>query len=62
VVLADVVDSGTRDALRRAQLSKSPKTKALAAKRAQGQVEDRLQRLRASKLLIQRHLDRLKKR
>ncbi len=62
VVLADVVDSGTQDALRRAHRSKSPKTKAQAAKRAQGQVEDRLRRLRAGKLLIRRHLERLKKR
>ncbi len=62
VVLADVVDSGTQDALRRAHRSKSPKTKALAAKRAHGQVKARLSRLRAGKLRIRRHLDRLKKR
>jgi hypothetical protein len=62
VVLADVVDSGTQDALRRAHRSKSPKTKALAAKRAQEQVSDRIQRLRASRARIKRHLQRLKKR
>ncbi len=62
VVLADVVDSGTQDALRRAHRSKSPKTKALAAKRAHGQVSDRIKRLRASRARIQRHLQRLNKR
>ena len=62
VVLADVVDSGTQDALRRAHRSSSPKTKALAAKRAQVQVSDRLTRLRASKAKIRRHLQRLQKR
>lgn len=62
VVLADVVDSGTQDALRRAHRSKSPKTKALAAKRAHKQVKDRIERLRASKARIRRHLQRLQKR
>lgn len=61
VVLADVVDSGTQDALRRAHRSKSPKTKAAAAKRAQSQVKTRLERLKASKALIRRHLQRLNK-
>jgi hypothetical protein len=62
VVLADVVDSGTQDALRRAHRSNSPKTKAAAAKRAKDQVSDRLLRLRASKAKIRRHLKRLQKR
>lgn len=62
VVLADVVDSGTQDALRRAHRSSSPKIKAQAAKRAQVQVSERLTRLRASKAMIRRHLKRLQKR
>lgn len=58
VVLSDVVDSGTQDALRRAHRSSSPRTKAEAAKRAHGQVQERLKRLRASKARIKEHLRR----
>ena len=58
VVLSDVVDSGTQDALRRAHRSSSPRTKAEAAKRAHGQVQERLRRLRASKARIKEHLRR----
>ena len=61
VVLADVVDAGTQDALRRAHRSTSPRTKAVAAKRAHAQVSDRLARLRASKARIRRHLKRNKR-
>tara|TARA_R110002073_G_scaffold241497_3_gene403366 strand:- start:52959 stop:54011 length:1053 start_codon:yes stop_codon:yes gene_type:complete len=58
VVLSDVVDAGTQDALRRAHRSSSPRTKAAAAKRAHQQVQERLKRLRASKAQIQAHLRR----
>lgn len=58
VVLSDVVDSGTQDALRRAHRSSSPRTKADAARRAHKQVQERLKRLRASKARIKAHLRR----
>ncbi len=61
IVLADVVDAGTQDALRRADRSSSPRTKAEAAKLATKQVRDKLERLRASKERIRRHLQKLKK-
>jgi hypothetical protein len=60
VVLADVVDSSTIDALRRAGRSSSPRARADAAGRARKQVEARLQRLRRSLSLIQHHLDKLR--
>lgn len=60
IVLADVVDASTQDALRRAQRSNSPRIKAEVAKQAKKQVRDRLSRLRAGKARIQRHLQRLK--
>lgn len=59
IVLADVLDAGTQSALRRAQRSSSPRTKAQAAKQARRQVSERLRRLRASKARIRRHLKRL---
>jgi hypothetical protein len=59
VVLADVVDLGTADALRRAGRSNDPKARAAAAARARAQVESRLKALERSRLLIQRHLRKL---
>ncbi len=61
VVLSDVVDAQTHDALRRAHRSSSPRTKALAAQRAHEQVQERIRRLRASKTRIRSHLRRLSK-
>lgn len=61
VVLSDVVDSGTQDALRRAHRSSSPRTKAAAARRAHKQVQDRLTRLKSSKARIRAHLKRYSK-
>ncbi|MCP4448831.1 MAG: hypothetical protein GY811_26380 [Myxococcales bacterium] len=58
VVLSDVVDVGTQDALRRAHSSSSPRTKAEAARRAHEQVQSRLGRLKASKARIRAHLRR----
>lgn len=60
VVLADVVDSTTIDALRKAGRSSNPRARADAAGRARKQVEQRLQRLRRSRALIQNHLDKLR--
>jgi hypothetical protein len=53
VVLADVVDVFTVDALRRAERSTSARTKAQAARRAREQVEARLNKLRAQRKKIQ---------
>ncbi len=61
VVLSDVVDAQTHDALRRAHRSNSPRTKAVAARRAHAQVQERIRRLRASKSRIRSHLRRLSK-
>jgi len=58
VVLSDVVDSTTVDALRRAERSSNPKTKASAARSARRQVEDKLKRVRA---LRKKMLDRARK-
>jgi hypothetical protein len=60
VVLADVVDSSTIDALRRAGRSTNPRDRANAAKRARNQVESRLERLKKSRALIQNHLNKLR--
>jgi hypothetical protein len=53
VVLADVVDTPTLDALRAADRSASPAVKARAAERASAQVRARLERLRAQRKRIQ---------
>lgn len=60
VVLADVVDSTTIDALRRAGRSANPRARADAARRAGKQVEARLERLQKSRKLIQDHLNKLR--
>ncbi len=60
VVLADVVDSSTIDALKRAGRSSNPRARADAAARARKQVEQRLERLKRSRALIQHHLDKLR--
>ena len=62
ILLADVVDPTTIDALRRAGRSQSPKARAEAAARARQQVESRLERLERSRLRIQQHLRRLRQR
>lgn len=61
ILLADVVDSSTVDALRRAGRSSSPKARAEAAARARMQVEARLSRFERSRALIQRHLNQLRR-
>lgn len=53
VVLADVVDTSTADALRAADRSGNPAVKARAAERASAQVRARLERLRAQRTRIQ---------
>jgi hypothetical protein len=53
VVLADVVDTSTLDALRAADRSANPAVKARAAERASAQVRARLERLRAQRKRIQ---------
>ncbi|HEY8142571.1 MAG TPA: hypothetical protein VIG06_07870 [Kofleriaceae bacterium] len=60
VVLADVVDSSTIDALKRAGRSSNPRARADAAQRARKQVEQRLERLKKSRALIQNHLNKLR--
>ena len=60
IILADVVDATTIDALRRASRSSDPRARARAAARARTQVEKRLERLQRSRVLIQRHLRALK--
>jgi hypothetical protein len=60
VVLADVVDSSTIDALKRAGRSSNPRARADAAQRARKQVEQRLERLQKSRKLIQAHLNKLR--
>jgi hypothetical protein len=61
ILLTDVVDSSTIDALRRAGRSSSPMTRAEAAAGARKQVEARLQRFARSRALIQRHLGKLRR-
>ncbi|GAB4510800.1 MAG: hypothetical protein Tsb0020_28340 [Haliangiales bacterium] len=53
IILADVVDSPTIDALRAAERSNNPAFKASAVERASEQVRSRLERLRARRLEIQ---------
>lgn len=60
VVLADVVDSSTIDALKRAGRSSNPRERAVAAARARKQVEQRLARLKKSRDVIQNHLNKLR--
>lgn len=60
VVLADVVDSSTIDALKRAGRSSNPRDRAGAAARARKQVEARLERLKKSRAQIQNHLNKLR--
>lgn len=60
ILLSDVVDAGTLDALRRAGRSASPRARADAAARARKQVEERLQRFERNRALILRHLGRLR--
>ncbi len=61
VVLADVVDSDTLNALRRAESSGDPLIKAKAAERAHKQVRAQLERLRRRRLIIERRAKRLRK-
>ena len=53
IILADVVDSPTIDALRAAERSNNPAFKASAVERASEQVRSRLERLRARRRQIQ---------
>lgn len=53
VVLANVVDASTADALRRADRSTDPRTKASAARAARQQVESRLAKLRKLRQKLQ---------
>jgi hypothetical protein len=61
IILADVVDSSTVDALKRAAGS-SAKARASAASQARKQVDARLGRLARSRLIIQQHLAKLRRR
>lgn len=61
ILLADVVDTSTVQALRRAGRSASPRARAEAAAGARAQVEARLNRLARSRLLILRHLRALRR-
>jgi hypothetical protein len=60
VVLADVVDTSTLDALRAADRSANPAVKARAAERASAQVRARLERLRAQRKRIQERAQELR--
>lgn len=62
VVLADVVDSGTLSALRRAESSGDPAIKAAAARRALKDVRKQLERLRQARSRIEKRARSLKKR
>ena len=61
ILLTDVVDASTIDALQRAGRSASPRARAEAAARARKQVEARLQQLEHGRVLIQSHLTRLRR-
>jgi len=61
VVLADVVDTGTLDALRRAETSGDPKVKAKATQRTRQAVEARLARLKKARVLIEARAHKLRK-
>jgi hypothetical protein len=60
VVLADVVDAGTIDALRRAESSGDPAARARAAVRAKSQVSAQLERLRKTREAIARRVRQLR--
>ncbi len=60
VVLADVVDAGTLDALRRAESSGDPKAKATATERTRKAVEARLARLKKARALIEARARKLR--
>lgn len=62
VVLADVVDTPTLDALRAADRSSNPAVKARAVERASKQVRARLERLRAQRARIQDRARALRRR
>jgi hypothetical protein len=61
VVLADVVDSGTLDALRRAESSGDPRARARATGRARSQVQAQLERLRKQRQLVERRAKQLRR-
>jgi hypothetical protein len=61
VVLADVVDDVTAGDLRRASRSTNPATRARAAERARDQVKARLEKLRRTRLAIERRARALRK-
>jgi hypothetical protein len=60
VVLADVVDAGTIDALRRAERSSDPKVKARAARRALEQVKAEQKRLERARKQIEKRARELR--
>ncbi len=62
VVLVDVVDTDTLDALRSAQVSSNLVVKARAAERAHKQVRGQLERLRKRRQLIEKRAQRLRRR
>jgi hypothetical protein len=62
VVLVDVVDTDTLDALRSAQVSSNLVVKAKAAERAHKQVRSQLERLRKRRQLIEKRAKRLRRR
>lgn len=61
VVLADVVDSGTLDALRRAETSGDPRARSKATDRARSQVQAQLDKLRKQRQLIERRAKQLRR-
>jgi hypothetical protein len=61
VVLADVVDAGTADALRRAERSTDPAAKAAAAERARAQVARRLRALEQRRQAIEKRARELRR-
>jgi hypothetical protein len=61
VILADVVDDVTASDLRRASRSTNPATRARAARQARNQVSARLERLRRTRLAIERRARALRK-
>lgn len=60
VVLSDVVDAGTVDALRKAERSSDPAAKAAAAERARAQVEQRLRALEKRRKEIEKRAKELR--
>lgn len=61
IILADVVDAPTLEALRTAERSSDPALKAQATKRAHAQVRARLERLRKQRQLIQKRARELRR-